>query len=199
MANFTWSIISIKKGGATTYAEYIWRLGQFGNRSDLAATGFGNLPAWCNGDPVTLWRAADLFERRNGAACRELGVSLPRELGLSEWIAFIEELIARDIGPKPYQYAIHSPADREGLHPHAHIIYCDRVPDEHIRGPELFFHRFNPGAPELGGCRKDSGGKPLFQVGKEVAGRRALWAQIQNRYLAAGGYPARVDPGPRRP
>jgi hypothetical protein len=72
----------------------------------------------------------------------------------------VETLIHRDIGPKPYQFAIHVPRedDQEHSHPHAHILYCDRIPDEHERPPEIFFRRFNPAAPELGGCKKDSGG-----------------------------------------
>jgi len=31
----------------------------------------GNLPAWANGDPAIFWKAADKYERANGAAYRE--------------------------------------------------------------------------------------------------------------------------------
>jgi hypothetical protein len=193
MAIFNWKINSLKKGRATAHSDYVWRRNQFSDRDDLVATGFGNLPAWCEGDPGQLFRGADLYERSNGSACRELVVALPRELDISDWIQLIETLIEQDIGRKPYQYAIHLPNTTRGEeYPHAHILYSDRVPDEHDRPPETFFRRFNAAKPELGGCRKDSGGKSPVEVRMTVIGRKELWATIQNQVLAAGGHSARV-------
>lgn len=200
MANFNWKIISWKRGSATSHAEYIWRLGSFSGKEDLIATGFGNLPAWCHGDPAMFWRFADLYERHNGCACRELVVSLPRELGRSQWIALVENLIAQDMGSKAYQYAIHEPRGQMPgeSHPHAHILYSDRIPDGHARPAEVFFRRFNPTSPALGGCKKDSGGLSPKQLQVDVFKRKDIWAKLQNNALAAAGSSARVDHRPAR-
>ena len=200
MANFNWHIQSLKKGKATPQSDYIWARGQFSSKDDVVATGYGNLPLWCRNDPAAFWQAADIGERANGSACRELVVSLPRELALADLIALVESLIRQDIGQRPYQYAIHFPKRDAGAgaHPHAHILYSDRIPDMHERRPEKFFSRFNPAAPELGGCKKGSGGQTPNQLRLGMFKRKELWADLQNQALAAGGHEARVDPRPTK-
>jgi hypothetical protein len=195
MAIFKWHILSLKKGSATPHSDYIWGRNSFHAKDDVVSTGCGNLPAFCQGDPAPLWIAADLHERHKGSAGRELVVSLPRELGRAEWQDLVGKLIQHDIGPKPYQYAIHVPREdvHENSHPHAHILYCDRVPDGIERPPERFFRRPNPKTPELGGCRKDSGGRSPKQLRLAVIKRKSLWAELQNQALASGGHAARVD------
>lgn len=199
MAIFKWHIESYGKGRATTQSDYIWRRQQFSDRNDLVATGCGNLPAWCFGDPAVLFAAADRHERQNGSACRHLVVTLPRELGLADWIRLVEDLIARDIGPKPYQYAIHNDPDRKEEHPHAHIVYSDRVPDGLDRPAEMFFRRPNAKAPELGGCKKDSGGQSPKLLRIAVIKRKKQWADLQNQALGAAGHSARVDYRSKQP
>lgn len=193
MANFNWHIESYGKGRAAPQSKYIWRRGFWIDRDDLVATGCGNLPSWCEGDPTAFFAAADLYERQNGSACRHLVVSLPRELSLPAWVSLVETLITRDIGSKPYQYAIHLHGDDGKEHPHAHILYSDRMPDGLDRPPELFFCRPHPTVPALGGRKKDSGGQSPKQLRIEVIERKKLWADVQNEALAAGGHAARVD------
>jgi hypothetical protein len=180
MAINNWKIISRRRGAAMSVSEYIWRQGHSSGRADLLAIGYGNLPAWCGDDPAEFWRAADEFERRNGCACREIVVSLPRELSLGACIALIEHYIAEEVGPKPYQYAIHDAHlnTEDEPHPHAHILFCDRVPDGHDRGPQLFFSRFNAAYPERGGARKHSGGRSPLQLRQEVEARRKRWEHV---------------------
>lgn len=193
MALFNWHIDSKRKGGATSQSNYIWRRNDFHGTNDLVASGCGNLPHWCHNDPAIFFGAADRFERQNGSACRHLVISLPRELSLPEWISLVETLIERDIGRKSFQYAIHNPC-KDGLeHPHAHILYSDRVPDELDRPAEMFFRRHNPVSPTLGGCKKDSGGQSPKQLRISVIKRKKLWAELQNQALAAAGQAARVD------
>lgn len=192
MANFNWHIESYRKGRATFPSDYIGGHGQWSERDDVVATGCGNLPGWCSGNPRTFFAAADIYERSNGAACRQLVVSLPRELSVSEWIPLVEAFIQRDMGGKPHQYAIHDahgPAD----HPHAHIVYSDRIPDAFDRPPETFFSRHNANFPDRGGCKKDSGGKSAKQLRLEVIGRKKRWAEIQNEALEAAGHDVRVE------
>lgn len=202
MAFFHWHIESYRKGGAAVQSDCVWRRNSFAVRQDLVATGFGNLPAWCHGDPALLFAASDAYERKNGAACRHLVVYLPRELSLAEQIRLVEALIVRDIGPKPYQYGIHHPVGETEENPHVHILYSDRTPDGIQRSPEEFFSRANPQRPELGGCKKDSGGKSKKQVTLDVISRKKLWANLQNEALERAGCSARVeyqpDPGKSR-
>lgn len=193
MAIFNWHIGSYRRGRATSQSNYIWRRDHFSIHDDLVATGCGNLPDWCHGDPTQFFAAADLHERQNGAACRQLVISLPHELSLPEWTGLVETLIARDIGPKPYQYAIHNPSEDSREHPHAHILYSDRVPDGLERPAEAFFRRPNPKSPASGGCKKDSGGQSPKRLRLAVISRKKLWADLQNKALEAGGHAARVD------
>lgn len=195
MAQFNWHIGSYQKGRATSQSDYIWRRNHFNGATDLVAVGSGNLPQWCNGDPATFFSAADCYERENGSACRHLVVALPRELSLPSWISLVEALIERDLGKKAFQYAIHNPCKGELEHPHAHIVYSDRVPDDIDRPPELFFRRHNSASPTLGGCKKDSGGKSPKQLRISVIKRKAVWAELQNQALEAAGHTARVDYG----
>jgi len=44
---------------------------------------------------------------------------------------------------------------------------------------------------EVGGCRKDSGGKEPALLREELKSRRARWVELQNRHLELNGHPAR--------
>jgi hypothetical protein len=193
MAAFNWHIGSYRKGRATSQSNYIWRRDTFSGRDDLVAAGCGNLPGWSHEDPAVFFAAADLYERQNGSACRHLVVALPRELSHPQHVSLVEKLIARDIGAKPHQYAIHSAPEQGGEHPHAHIVYSDRVPDEIDRPADAYFRRSNAKSPALGGCRKDSGGQTPRQLQVGIVNRKKLWADLQNEALGAAGHAARVD------
>lgn len=129
MAIEYWHIESKRKGGAVSQSEYIWGTGPFSFRTDVVARGRGNLPSWCGGDPATFFGGSDNFERRNGSACRHVTFSLPNELQMADWVRLVEAFVARDVGLKPYQWAIHDDLSREVPNPHAHVLYSDRVPD----------------------------------------------------------------------
>jgi len=198
MASYHFSIKSKQRGRATDHANYITRESRHrcdDEDSDLVATGFGNMPAWANGNPLAYWKAADKHERANGAACREWVLALPRELTVEQQQTIVLELIATMIPGKPYQYAIHNPRGSiDGAdQPHAHVIYSDRKPDGIERPAEQHFRRYNPVDPASGGCRKDSGGKSPAELNKEVMGLREAWANIQNRALKDAGHNTHVD------
>jgi hypothetical protein len=189
MAILNWQIFSLPKGSAGPLSDYVWGQGYHAGKEDIVHRSFGNLPHWCAQDPTVFFRDSDTFERRRGAAARHLVVTLPRELTLREWIVLTERLIATDIGTKPYQYAIHVPRgdDPENANPHAHILYCDRIPDGLERTPQTFFRRPNYAHPELGGCKKDSGGLTRQEMGANALRRRQAWADLQNNALRAAG------------
>lgn len=196
MAMLNWHIESIKKGGAVPVSNYIWGRGYHRDKEDVVYRSFGNMPHWCEGDPCTFWLASDSHERHGGSAARHLVLTLPRELNFDAWVALTERVIAMDIGVKPYQYGIHVERtdDPEKANPHVHILYCDRVPDGLERTPQMFFHRPNSEHPELGGCKKDTGGKSRQEMGAQASGRREVWARIQNAALRDAGSSARVCP-----
>ena len=72
-----------RQGGQSALAKlwYVLREGKYARgRDDLVASGSGNLPDWCNGDPAQLFAAADRFERANGRLYVEAEGALPVEL-----------------------------------------------------------------------------------------------------------------------
>lgn len=198
MASYHLCIKSGKKGKAVNHAAYITREGKHSkeeDESDLITKSHGNLPEWANNNPIEFWRAADKYERANGAAYREYTLALPRELTDDQRLAVLEEFIDTEIGNKPYQYAIHAPVAALGdiEQPHAHLMFSDRVSDGLERPAQQHFKRFNPAKPELGGCKKDSGGKDKAILKETLIATRANLASIQNTALEQAGHDSRVD------
>ncbi|OZB64238.1 MAG: plasmid mobilization protein [Lysobacterales bacterium 14-68-21] len=196
MASFHHCIKSGKKGNAREHAAYIERHGRYENRGeDLIHSAYGNMPAWAASNPALFWRMADRHERANGAAYREHEIALPNELGIGQLVALTERIVRELVGNKPYQYAIHAPDGSLGAipNPHVHLMYSDRMPDGIQREPERMFSRYNPKNPELGGCRKDSGGLSPLELRANVIHMRKTIADLQNKALADGGHETRVD------
>ena len=144
---------------------------------------------------MSFWKAADKYERANGAAYRELVIALPRELSLEQLRSVVDRLIAELVGSRPYQYAVHAPVSslQGEANPHIHLMYSDRLSDGIERSADRTFARYNPNDPAQGGCRKGSGGKTSLQVRDEVIAKRKTAADIQNEFLATYGHVARVD------
>lgn len=195
MASFHDRIKSGKKGTAREHAVYIERLGRYSDREDLVHAEYGNLPGWAEGDPLKFWKNADTHERANGAAYREHVIALPNELSTEQNCVLAKRLARELVGTKPFQLAIHAPEGKLGriTNPHMHLMYSDRLQDGIDRPPEQMFSRYNPKYPEIGGCRKDSGGKSPMMLRDEVIATRKKIADIQNQALAEHGFDARVD------
>jgi hypothetical protein len=199
MALMHLSIKNGKKGTAAEHAAYIAREGKHGKnqeKADLVALEHGNLPIWANDDPQYFFKMSDAGERVNGAAFRELVIALPAELTQEQRHELALECVKQQIGNKPFLVAIHSPIAALGdvSHDHMHAMWSDRIPDGIERPPEKFFNRYNSAKPELGGCKKDSGGKAPAILKNELTTRRANCADLQNQYLEKYGHAARVDP-----
>ena len=195
MASFHHRIKSGKKGTAKEHTAYIERQGKYRDRDQVLYTSHGNLPDWAEEDPVKFWKAADHHERNNGAAYREHEIALPNELDKYQLCVLAEKMAKELVGNKPYQSAIHAPEGSLGgiSNPHLHLMYSDRLPDGLKRSPEQTFKRFNAKHPELGGCRKDSGGKTRMQVRDDLIAVRKCIADLQNHTLMEHGSSARVD------
>ncbi|QBK04492.1 plasmid mobilization protein [Hylemonella gracilis] len=195
MASFHHRVKSGKKGNAVEHVSYITRQGRFGTREDLVFSGHGNMPAWAKHDPVSFWRAGDKHERANGAVYREHEISLPEELTKSQQLELVDEMVNEIAGTKPYQFAVHeNTSSLEGRsNTHLHLMFSDRMPDGIERAPEKTFRRFNSKNPELGGCKKESGGRNMLELRLELIEMRRRCAELQNAALEKYGHAARVD------
>lgn len=193
MASFHFEIKSGRS--ANDHADYVARQGFHSRRDDLITAGHGNLPAWANENPKTLWKAAEKFERKGGAAYREAIIALPSELSAEQNKALVDDLVSKLALGKPFQFAIHAPASSlEGeSNPHVHLMTSDRVDDGIERPAERFFSRYNSKQPEKGGRRKSSGGRNRVQIRDDVIATRKLVADTINHHLAINGHGARVD------
>ncbi|GAB3046688.1 MobA/MobL family protein [Stenotrophomonas tumulicola] len=186
----------IKSGrNAYEHSHYVARKGFHRKREDLIAAGHGNLPSWAKNDPGQLWKAAERFERKNGAIYRESITALPKELSMEQTLALASDLIRLLTPGKPHQFAIHAPkSSLDGeLIPHLHLMTSDRVNDGIERPAERFFSRHNPANPKMGGRKKSSGGRNSMEMRDDLIATRRTVAETINHHLAINGYEIRVD------
>jgi hypothetical protein len=193
-----------KKGKAAPHAAYIVREGQYAKRLErgekLEATEAGNMPAWAKAQPQQFWRAADVFERVNGTAYREMEIALPRELEPTQRAELVRAFVCQEIGElHAYQWAIHTPiAVDGGEQPHVHLMFSERQCDGIDRDPDQYFKRYNAKAPEKGGARKGYGpsaGKTLTAAERaaELKALRERWELLCNEHLKIAGHGQRID------
>ena len=188
--------VEIKSGrSANDHADYVARQGFHQKHEDLVTSGHGNLPAWANENPKVLWKAAEKFERKNGAVYREKIIALPSELTAEQNKTLVDDLVSKLAAGKPFQFAIHAPSSSlEGeSNPHVHLMTSDRMDDGIDRPAERFFSRYNAKQPEKGGRKKSGGGRNRMQLRDDVIATRKLVAETINHHLAANGHEARVD------
>lgn len=195
MESLHFGIRSGKRGSATDHLNYITRQGSYAARNDLVATGHGNMPSFAQDQPMLLWQASDRNERKNGSVFRSYTVSLPNVLTTEQLIDLAWQEARRLAGPKPFQFALHmsQSALQDELHPHVHIVICDRLLDGIERSPEQMFMRHNSAHPELGGARKDSGGKSRLELHRQLTAQRKAAAEEINAALAKHGHARRID------
>ena len=193
MANFHFEIKSGRNG--CDHSQYIARIGFHGKREDLVASGHGNLPAWAGDEPEVLWKAAEQYERKNGAVYREATISLPTELSAEQNIALAADLVAKLASGKPHQFAIHAPKSSIAAeaNPHLHLMTSDRVDDGIERPADRFFKRPNAKDPTQGGRRKSSGGRNRMEMRDALICMRKLAAETINQHLEKHGHEVRVD------
>lgn len=192
----------VPKGKGFTESQYICRDGdqrKFKTAEDLAFKTHLNMPLWVEQDPCIFFKMADSFERKNGSSGYEIIVAIPREFDPVQRIEFIRDFVASEVGKKhPVLWAIHNPTAQVegGEQPHAHIFISSRTLDGIERSPELFFKRYNPKSPELGGCQKSkkySGGLTTQERKAALVELRKRFADIQNKHLQKHGYTERVS------
>lgn len=194
MASYHCEVKVGAKGKAGPHASYISREGKYAESRSvekLEHVESGNMPSWAASNPFQFWKAADQFERTNGATYREFELALPREMTPEQRVDLVRDMVEQQLGDKhAYTWAIHNPpaALEGGEQPHAHIMYSERTLDGIDRDPAQFFSRYNGKNPEKGGCRKDSAGTE-----ERLLATRERWANVQNLHLERHGYEDRVD------
>lgn len=198
MASYHLSVKVGGKGKALAHAQYIAREGEYKvkHQEKLEAVEHGNLPNWAQGNPNLFWQCADEFERKNGAAYREIEIALPRELTPKQRQDLVQVFVEQELGDQhAYTWAIHSPkaSIEGGEQPHAHIMFSERIQDGIDRGADQFFKRYNSKHPERGGCQKSNTTKSAEQRKTELVELRERFADLQNAFLAQYGHADRVD------
>jgi len=198
MASYHLSVKVGGKGKALAHAQYIAREGEYKvkHQEKLEAVEHGNLPNWAQGNPNLFWQCADEFERKNGAAYREIEIALPRELTPKQRQDLVQVFVEQELGDQhAYTWAIHNPkaSIEGGEQPHAHIMFSERIQDGIDRGADQFFKRYNSKHPERGGCQKSNTAKSVEQRKTELVELRERFADLQNAFLEEYGHTDRVD------
>lgn len=165
------------------------------DHDDLSYSEHGNMPAWAQHNPQEFWKAADLYERKNGSTYREYELALPRELNERQRIELVKSFVQQEIGTKyPYQLAIHNPTALDGgEQPHAHVMFSERKLDGIARDPQQHFKRYNPKNPERGGAKKDNPTQTAEQRIEALKALRQRWEHSVNQHLERAGRPERID------
>ena len=169
----------------------------------LAPTG---APEWVF-DREELWNRVHSAERKsNSQLCREVRLTLPRDLTREQQIELVREHIKNEYTSRGMvaDFAIHNPpASDGGEQPHAHILLTMRELDS--SGPHGFAKRKELGLawnevftdPNGRAFRKarrgDNAGKMFVAATEGLERLRADWAALENQHLARTGIDGRVD------
>ena len=203
MATYHCSVKIGKAGKGAAHAAYIAREGKYARLLDspkaerLEHVEHLNMPGWAQSDPMRFWRAADRYERKNGAVYREFELALPNELTPEQSVELVREFVQQEIGDKhACTWAIHNgnaALDRQKRNRNAHIMFSERLRDGIDRDPEHYFKRANKKQPECGGCLKANLSATHKERRAALVELRARWADLQNEHLALHAHSSRVD------
>ncbi len=203
MAIYHLSLKVEAKGKASPHFQYICAVGKYTQKTGVVHVEHGNMPIWAIAEPSMFWKASDEFERANGTAYRELEVSLPRELPLSQQVELARSLAEKACGDNhAFTFAIHhAKASDGGMNPHVHLQFSERIDDGIERDCKHYFKRANKKQPEKGGCIKDRSWQASTR-GRQKCGAasserllaiRQSWEAMCNQALADANAPARID------
>lgn len=181
---------------STAHSAYIERELEFEKlkeaRGEDIIRGHDNFPEWAENEPRRFWEAQEQFERSNANAYREIEIALPKELKPEQMEGLVKEFSKEQFQEKhAYEYAIHL----NEKNPHAHVMFSEKEHDGITRSAEQYFKRYNPKAPERGGCKKTAEWKPQGrnQPSERMLECRKSWEVHCNRALERAHVQARVD------
>ena len=72
-------------------------------------------------------------------------------------------------------------------------MFNERLQDGVERDPQQYYKRYNAGAPEKGGAKKDNTGKDYQTRKDEIRDLRQRWEDISNHHLERAGLDIRID------
>lgn len=188
----------------SAHADYINREGAQSNKDDCVFKD-SQLPKWAKGSAQKFFSAATRYEDKGNRRYKEIELSLPNELTLEQNRKIVDEFIANHLSKHYYAYAIHYKAGELSgeRHPHAHIMFSERLIDDVERISERPACRyFRKAAKPLKdeqvasferrrqhGAPKD----PKWHDRNYLYELREDFARIQNEVLAENGYSIYVD------
>ena len=188
----------------SAHADYINREGAQSNKEDCVFKN-SQLPKWAKGSPQKFFSAATRYEDKGNRRYKEIELSLPNELSLEQNRTIVDRFLANHLANHYYAYAIH---DKGGelsgeRHPHAHIMFSERLIDDVERISERPACRyFRKAAKPLKGeqvasfeRRRQHGAPkdPKWHDRNYLYEIREDFARIQNEVLAENGFSIYVD------
>ena len=187
-----------------SHADYINREGEQSEKTDCVFKD-SHLPKWAKGSAQKFFSAATRYEDKGNRRYKEIELSLPNELTLTQNREIVDKFIENHLANHYYAYAIHEKiGELSGeRHPHVHIMFSERLIDDveriserpaykyfrraakPLRGEKVasFERRREHGAPK---DKKWHDKKYLYEL-------REDFARIQNAVLAQNGFSTYVD------
>lgn len=180
-----------KKGYAKNHAAYILREEKYRGKEDLVYKESGNIPFADGSNAIKFWEYADVFERADSVAYREMELNIPNELNHEQAKELIQNFVKKEFSYSvPYTFAIHESYNKEGeKNLHCHLMFSERELDGISRTDELFFRRANSKNPSRGGAEKNR----IWQKKEKLLDLRKSWEVEQNLVLEKYGLETRVD------
>lgn len=180
-----------KKGYARNHAAYILREEKYKGKEDLIYKESGNIPFVDGSNAIKFWEYADVFERADSVAYREMELNIPNELNHEQAKELIQNFVKKEFSSSvPYTFAIHESYNKEGeKNLHCHLMFSERELDGISRSDELFFRRANGKNPAKGGAGKNR----IWQKKEKLLDLRKSWEVEQNFVLKKYGLEIRVD------
>ena len=180
--------------------QYITRTGRHEKRGDKVREVMSlNMPGWASSrlDASEYWRAADSSANRvNARTAYAVEFALPKSLSMVDqrrlvvnYATALSRLSTDRVGKNvavPLTLSIH---EGHGRNPHVHLLLSSSISDGIGRSPGLWFRRYNPKIPEIGGAQRSR------SMAKKhwLLRARELWAEVANKALAACGLSAVLD------
>lgn len=152
--------------------------------TEILATGSGHLPDWAGEHGMRLWQASDSLERKNGSACRAIGLRLPDGLDVEQGRRLVQQFVTEEVGPKPHAFVLY--AKKDNATPDKAVVFVsDRVQDGIYRDEEHFFRRYRNALPAWSGCRKDGQGKVRGDLSNPELTRLQNWQRMRDQAIAS--------------
>ena len=172
-------------------------------KSDFVTSKSFNIPSWAEGKDVRpskyFFRSSEKNEPPGWNNYHEFKITIPNETTNEQAMKMGQKIMNKSgLGKNAYTIAIHdkeASLSIDGVHNrHLHIVFSDRIQDEHNRSEEQYFKQYRPKNIDKGGCQKDTrftvGIKQIKENTKEI--RRNV-ADVINEFYKENDIDKHVD------